>query len=86
MAKINISIDDELLEKIDTLADENYTSRSGFISMGMNEFVKQKEVLHAIKSMSASMAKIAKTGTIDDETLKELETFQTLCGIMTNAK
>ena len=86
MAKINISIDDELLEKIDTLADENYTSRSGFISMGMNDFIKQKEVLYAIKSMSASMAKIAKTGTIDDETLKELETFQTLCGIMMNEK
>lgn len=86
MAKINISIDDELLEKIDTLADENYTSRSGFISMGMNEFVKQKEVIQAVKSMSASMAKIATTGTIDDETLKELEAFQTICGIMTNAK
>lgn len=86
MAKINISIDDELLEKIDTLADENYTSRSGFISMGMNEFVKQKEAIQAVKSMSASMAKIATFGTIDDETLKELEAFQTICGIMTNAK
>ena len=86
MAKINISIDDDLLEKIDTLADENYTSRSGFISMGMNEFVKQKEVIQAVKSMSASMAKIATIGTIDDETLKELEAIQTICGIMTNAK
>ena len=52
----------------------------------MNEFVKQKEVIQAVKSMSASMAKIATTGTIDDETLKELEAFQTICGIMTNAK
>lgn len=83
MAKINISIDDELLEKIDNLAEDNFTSRSGFISMGMNEFVKSKEIVSAIKSMSVSMAKIATLGTIDDETQKELETFQAICGMLT---
>lgn len=83
MAKINISIDDELLEKIDNLAEDNFTSRSGFISMGMNEFVKSKEIISAIKSMSVSMAKIATLGTIDDDTQKELETFQAICGMLT---
>lgn len=83
MAKINISIDDELLEKIDNLAEDNFTSRSGFISMGMNEFVKSKEIVSAIKSMSVSMAKIATLGTIDDDTQKELETFQAICGMLT---
>ena len=82
MAKINISIDDELLEKIDNLAEDNFTSRSGFISMGMNEFVKSKEIVSAIKSMSVSMAKIATMGTIDEDTLKELEMFQALCGMI----
>lgn len=82
MAKINISIDDELLEKIDNLAEDNFTSRSGFISMGMNEFVKSKEIVSAIKSMSVSMAKIATMGTIDEETQKELEMFQALCGMI----
>lgn len=79
MAKINISIDDELLNKIDKLAEENYTSRSGFISMGMSQFVVSKEVVSAIQSMSVSMAKIATLGTIDEDTFKELETFQNLC-------
>ena len=82
MAKINISIDDELLEKIDNLAEDNFTSRSGFISMGMNEFVKSKEIVSAIKSMSVSMAKIATMGTIDEDTQKELEMFQAICGMI----
>lgn len=82
MAKINISIDDELLEKIDNLAEDNFTSRSGFISMGMNEFVKSKEIVSAIKSMSVSMAKIATMGTIDEDTQKELEAFQVICGMI----
>ena len=86
MAKINISIDDELLQKIDVLAEDNFTSRSGFISMGMNEFVKGKEVLSAIKSMSASFAKIATNGTVDEETKKELEAFAKLCGMMSGVK
>ena len=85
MAKVQISIDDSLLEKIDLLADENFTSRSGFISMGMNEFVKSKEIVSAIKSMSVSMAKIAATGTIDEETQKELEVFQQICGMLTKS-
>lgn len=82
MAKINISIDDSLLEKIDRLADENYTSRSGFIALGMTEFVNSREMVSAIKSMSVSMAKIASQGSVDEETLKELEMFQALCGMI----
>lgn len=83
MAKINISIDDTLLEKIDRLADENYTSRSGFIALGMTDFVNSREVVSAIKSMSVSMAKIASQGFVDDDTLKEMESFKVLCGMLT---
>ena len=82
MAKINISIDDSLLEKIDALASDNYTSRSGFISMGMNEYVRSREMSSAIKSMSVSMAKIASQGYVDDETKKQLEFFHQVCGLM----
>ena len=32
MAKIMISIDDELLEKVNSYADRNYTTRSGAIT------------------------------------------------------
>ena len=86
MAKINISINDDLLSKIDRLADENYTSRSGFIAMGMTDYINSREVVSAIKSMSISMAKIASQGNIDEETLKELETFRNLCEVLENNK
>lgn len=72
MAKVNISINDELLAEIDAYADENYTSRSGLIQMGMAEFIKSKQLAHAIQSMSVSLAKIASTGVCTDEELDEL--------------
>jgi metal-responsive CopG/Arc/MetJ family transcriptional regulator len=78
VAKFNISMDESLLAKIDKLADENFTSRSGFISMGMNEFVKQKEVVSAITGMADSLSHISQSSVLDDETKKELERFRTL--------
>lgn len=78
MAKINISIDDELLSKIDKLADENYTSRSGYISMCMAQQVNAKEVISSMSDLSISISKIADTGIVDEKTIKELENFQSI--------
>lgn len=82
MAKINISMDDALLDRVDKLASESYVSRSGLIAMAMSDYVNSKEIVSAIKSMSVSMAKIASTGTIDEETKKELEAFEKVCAML----
>lgn len=82
MAKVNISLDDELLEKIDALADESYTSRSGFISMGMTDFIKSKEIVSAITKMGNAMERIAVSNEIDEDTQKELAQIQAVIGLL----
>ena len=72
MAKINISIDDKLLERLDRVADGNYMSRSGLISMACTQYINANEIIVAMKDMSVAMRKIADAGTVDHETMEQL--------------
>lgn len=81
--KVQISIDDKLLERVDNWADKNYMSRSGLISYACNQFLNQAEVVLAVKDMALAMRKIADNGIVDGETLEELEDFERLCKMLT---
>lgn len=83
MAKVQISIDDKLLERIDKYADNNYTSRSGLISLGMAEYLNSKEVIGLVKDMSLAVRKIADNSVVDDSTMEKLEDFERLCKMLT---
>lgn len=82
MAKINVSIDDKLLERVDTFADENYMSRSGLISLACTQFINTNELMSLIKEMAFNIRKIADTQKIDDETIKQLENFELMAKML----
>lgn len=86
MAKINISIDDNLLERLDKVADSNYMSRSGLISTACAQYINSNEVIVAIKDMALCMRKIADEGTVDHETMEQLEDFERVCKLLMSAK
>lgn len=78
MAKVNITLDDELLQRVDKYADENYMSRSGLISFSVTQFLNQADVITAIKEMTVCIRKIADNGKVDHETMEQLEDFERL--------
>jgi metal-responsive CopG/Arc/MetJ family transcriptional regulator len=80
--KVGIALDDELMKRIDAYADENYMSRSGLISLACTQFLNAADVTKAIKDMALAMRKIADTGNIDNETMKQLEDFERLSKIL----
>ena len=86
MAKIQISLDDELLKRVDTYADDNYMSRSGLITLATTQFLNANEVTKAIVSLNTSMQKIADTGNLDPETMEQLEDWQRLANLLTKKK
>lgn len=86
MAKINISIDDNLLERLDKVADSNYMSRSGLISTACAQYINSNEVIVAIKDMALCMRKIADEGIVDHETMEQLEDFERVCKLLMSAK
>lgn len=86
MAKIQVSLDDELLKRIDNYADDNYMSRSGLITLATTQFLNANEVTKAIVSLNTSMQKIAETGKLDPETMEQLEDWQRLANLLTTRK
>lgn len=86
MAKINISIDDELLAKTEKLANQMYMTKSGIMTLALTQFIAQNAMVNAITDMSVTMRRIADEGQIDDSSRKELEDFERLVKLLTQSK
>lgn len=86
MAKINISLDDNLLERMDRYAEDNYMSRSGLVSISVAQYLNANEVITLVKDMSLAMRKIADSGTIDSETEQKLEDFERISKMLVGVK
>lgn len=86
MAKITISLDDELVKRVDNYADENYMSRSGLISLSLTQYLNSAEGTKAIKDLAFAMRKIADEGFIDEDTKRQLEDFERLSKMLVSSK
>ena len=84
--KVGITLDDELVKRIDDYADTNYMSRSGLLSLAATQFLNAADVTRAIKDLSLAMRKIADTGKIDHETQERLEDWERLANMLTQNK
>lgn len=76
--RVQISIDDNLLEKIDEYAKKNYLSRSGFISMASVQYLNQLEVADAMHQLNFLLEKLVLEGKADDETKKQMLALQSV--------
>ena len=80
--KVQITLDDALMERWDAYADENYMSRSGLVSLAVTQYLNANDVTKAVKEMAVCMRKIADNGIVDHETMKQLEDFERLSKIL----
>lgn len=76
--KVNITLDEELIRRIEDYAEENYLNRSSLISLATTQFLNSADVVKAVKDMAFAMRKIADNGTVDEECMKQLEDFERL--------
>ena len=84
MAKISISINDDLLSRLDKSAAETYSSRSGFISQAVLQYLTSIEIPNIMSNMYVVMQKIADNNEIDEETKRQLQDFQALAKALNN--
>lgn len=80
--KLQISLNDSLLERIDKFASNNYMSRSGLISLACTTYLGQNEMAIAVRDLSVAMNKIAEKGEVDPETKEKLEDFRRLAEVL----
>lgn len=83
--KVQITLDDELMKRVDAYADEHYMSRSGLLSIAVTQYLNTKEMIGAITRMGIAMEKIADKGEVDEQTRQELEDFQRMCALFGSA-
>ena len=65
--KVNVTLDEELMRRVDEYAEENYLNRSSLVSLATTQFLNAADVTKAIRDMAFAMRKIADNGEIDDE-------------------
>ena len=80
--KVQVSLDDKLMDRVDAYAKSNYMSRSALISLATTEYLNHADVISVIKDIGLCMRKIADDDSVDDETLKELEDYERLCKVL----
>lgn len=77
--KVQITLEEELLQKIDDYCDKNYVSRSSLISQSLVQVVNQQKVIDSLSNISIAIKKSAEAGVLDSETKRELAEFEALC-------
>ena len=50
--KVNVTLQDELVSRIDNFADENYMSRSGFLTLVAVQYLNTQDTMRLIRDMS----------------------------------
>ena len=80
--KVQITLDDALVSRLDEYAEDNYLSRSGCISLALTQYLNSADVTKAIKDVAISMRKIADTGKVTAEQMERLEDMERLAKML----
>lgn len=80
--RVNMNLNDELLERIDNYAKLNYMNRSSVVSFACNQFLMANEMQSLIIDMKRALQVIANNENISAEDLKELEKYENLCDLL----
>ncbi len=84
--KVTMSLDDELMKRIDDYAKKNYTSRSGLVTIATTQFLNANELQEVIKGMALSFAKIADNGEMSEDDKREMEDYARICKLLAGVK
>lgn len=84
--KVQISINDELMKKVDKYAAENYLTRSALCTLALNKLLAEEEALSLMKEMSIAMKKISQNGEIDEESKNLISNFDNVLNAIISNK
>ena len=80
--KVNVTLDENLVERMDNYADDNYLSRSGLMSLALTQYLNQNDIVRAVNEISIAMRKIADNKELSDDEIRNLKDFETLAKML----
>ena len=85
-AKLQITMDEELLNEVDEYCDKNYMNRSWLISQALVSVLNQQKLIDAMLNISIALKNVSENGEVDEETKQEMEKLETLCKLVISKK
>ena len=84
--KFSISMPDELVEKLDILAKENFCSRSGLITIAAREYVANQEAKKVLPALTDAIRSAAAGRALSEDEQRMIDAFSLLSQGMGNAE
>ena len=84
--KLQITLEEELLNSVDDYCDKNYMNRSWLISQALVQVLNQQKMIDSLVNVSIALKNVSEQGFIDDSTKKEMEQFESLCKMIISSK
>lgn len=84
--KVQITMDEDLLNAVDEYCDSHFMNRSWMISQSCLQLVNQQKLIDSIVSLSQSIKTCSENGYVDDSTRIEMQNFQSLASLLTGVK
>lgn len=81
MKKIQISINDKLVERVDEFCEKNFMNRSQVFSVAVLQYMNSYSMPGAMLELASAFKSIAKNGEISDDDKKKLEAFVTVAEV-----
>lgn len=80
--KVQITLEEELLNMVDDYCDKNFMNRSWLISQSLMQVLNQQKMIDSFSNLSIAIKNAVANGNIDEETKKEIQNFETLCSML----
>ncbi|MDE5583646.1 MAG: hypothetical protein K2J08_08070 [Ruminococcus sp.] len=86
MVRVNLSLSEELVAKLDKYAKDNFMTRSALVSFACNQFLTSFEIVDLMRQATLCMREIADKGIADEKAMKELEDMEYLLKLITSGR
>lgn len=81
--RVNMNMPQELIDRLDEYAKENYTTRSSVMCQACDQYLVAKEMQKLFTQMNVVLKKLSAAETIDEETKQQLDDFERLSKMLT---
>lgn len=82
MAKLNITMPDDLLVALDEYVTRNFTTRSGAITLMVNNYLTSQQAVASIRQISTILQQVAAGKELTEEEQMQLDGFSALARVL----
>lgn len=83
--KVQITMDESLLSRLDEFVDRNFSTRSGAISLACTQMLMSEDIRMSIRTIAIAMKRIAESNEIDEQSKEDLKSFELLAKMISDS-